>query len=136
MDEKEFDRLARRVGTQANRRTMLRAAAGGGLALFGLGAMRRQVAAADGREGSQCFTNSDCETGLICQGASSGLLGGLIASGIYGPPGTGALFGPRSGTCRYRDGGCAKSGQFCRNNGDCCNGLNLICRNDKCQRDN
>lgn len=136
MDDSRFDRLARQVGRQASRRTMVRTAAGGALALFGLGRATRQAGAQSGREGGNCFTDADCETGLLCEGVRPSFVGGLIADG-YGPPTAETLFGPIPGTCRYRSGdNCARSGQFCRNDGDCCNGLNLVCRNDECQRSN
>ena len=137
MDPKRFDRLARHVGDQSDRRHIVKVAASGALALLGLGAARTRSQAASGRDGDSCSTSADCETGLICQGASSGLLGGIIAEGPYGPPAASSIFGPREGTCRYRSGDdCARSGQYCRNNSDCCNGLNLVCRGQECQRRN
>ena len=135
MDDSRFDRLTRQVARQTDRRTMVRTAAGGALALLGLGAAGRGAAAQSGREGGNCFSNADCETGLVCEGVTPSFLGGLIAQG-YGPPTAAAFFPDRPGTCRYRSDNCAHSGQFCRNDGDCCNGLNLVCRNDKCQRSN
>lgn len=134
MDAERFDALSRRIGKRTDRRTMLRAAAAGTLALAGLGAAGRAAQASDGRDGSSCFANSDCETGLICEGVSTPLIATLIGEG-FGPPSAAGFFPTRAGTCRYRGGdNCAKSGQFCRNTSDCCNGLNLTCRNDKCQR--
>jgi hypothetical protein len=135
MDDARFDRLTRQVGQQTGRRTMVKTALGGALTLVGLGAAGRRASAQSEREGSNCFTDADCGTGLFCEDVSPSLIGGLISEG-YGPPAAGALFGPSSGTCRYRSDNCGHSGQFCRNDGDCCNGLSLICRNDKCQRDN
>lgn len=136
MDNSRFDRLTRRVAKQADRRAMFKTAAGGALALLGLGAAGRTAGAQSGREGGRCFADADCETGLVCEGVSPSFIGSLIDEG-YGPPTAGVLFGPNPGTCRYRSGdNCAHSGQFCRNDGDCCNGLNLVCRNDKCQRGN
>ena len=134
MDSDRFDALSRKIAARTDRRKVLRSAAAGTLAVVGLGAVGRQVSADSGREGSNCFSNFDCETGLICEGVTTPLIGVLIGEG-FGPPSAGSLFGPRPGTCRYRGGdNCAKSGQFCRNTSDCCNGLNLTCRNDKCQR--
>jgi hypothetical protein len=133
MDPHRFDRLSRQIGRQADRRTIFRTAAGGALALLGVGAAQ-QRAAANGREGSSCFANDDCETGLICEGAGLSFLGQLIAAG-YGPPSAAPLVGARAGTCRYRSGdNCARSGQFCRSDNDCCNGLNLVCRGSECER--
>jgi hypothetical protein len=134
MDSERFDALSRRVAARTDRRKMLRATAAGTLAMLGLGAVGRSASAADGREGSSCFANDDCETGLICEGVTTPFIATLIGEG-FGPSSAAALFPTRAGTCRYRGGdNCAKSGQFCRNDGDCCNGLNLVCRNDKCQR--
>jgi len=135
VEDNRFDSLTRRVGRQTDRRAMFETAGGGALALLGLGAARRGVAAQSGREGGNCFTSADCETGLVCEGGGPSFIGQLIGEG-FGPPAAGAFFGPNPGTCRYRSGdNCAHSGQFCRNDDDCCNGLNLVCHNDKCQRD-
>jgi hypothetical protein len=133
MDADRFDRLSRRIGQRADRRSMFRAALGGSLAVLGIGTSVRNAAAITGEHGAECFTNADCETGLTCEGASRGLLGGLVAEGPYGPPIAATLFGPSPGRCRYRQG-CATSGQFCERNSDCCNGLNLVCRGRECQR--
>ena len=136
MDDNRFDDLTRRVGRQTDRRVMFKTTAGGALALLGLGAARRGVGAQSGREGGNCFTNADCEIGLVCEGGGLSFIGQLIGEG-YGPPSAETFFGPIPGTCRYRSGdNCAHSGQFCRNDVDCCNSLNLVCRNAKCQRDN
>jgi hypothetical protein len=136
MDPQRFDQLARQVGRNADRRHVVKAAASGALALIGLGAVRTRTSAASGKDGDPCSTSADCETGLICEGASSGLLGGLIAEGPYGPPAASSIFGPSDGKCRYRSDNCAKSGQYCNRNSDCCNGLNLICRGHECKRRN
>jgi hypothetical protein len=136
MDDSRFDRLTRHIGHQTDRRSIVKTALGGTLALLGLGLAGRGAGAQSGREGGSCFTDADCETGLICEGVGTSFIGGLIAAG-YGPPGAGTLFGPVPGTCHYRSGdNCAHSGQFCRNTDDCCNGLNLECHNDTCQRRN
>ena len=136
MDHRRFDRLTRQVGQQTDRRSMIRTAIGGTLAVLGLGLAGRGAGAQSGREGGNCFTDADCETGLVCEGVGTSFIGSLIAEG-YGPPTAGTLFGPQPGACRFRSGdNCAHSGQFCRNDGDCCNGLNLVCRNDTCKRSN
>ena len=136
MDDRRFDRLTRQVAKQTDRRAMFKTAAGGALALLGIGAAGRRVGAQSGFEGSRCLTDADCGTGLVCEGVAPSFIGLLIGEG-YGPPSAGALFGPNPGTCRYRSGdNCAHSGQECRNDDDCCNGLNLVCHNDKCQRRN
>lgn len=136
MDPQRFDRITREIGNRTDRRRVFKSVATGALATLGIGLAARQTRAANGQDGDSCTTSSDCETGLICQGASSGLLGGIIADGSYGPPVASTIFGPSSGTCRYRDGNCAKSGQYCDRNSDCCNGLNLECRGHECQRRN
>ena len=133
MDARRFDRLSRHVGQQTDRRRMIKAAAGGALGLLSLGTLRREAAAATGTEGDECVTNADCRTGLVCQGGSTGLLGGVVAEGPYGPPVASTLFGPSPGRCRYRQG-CATSGQFCESDSDCCSGSNLVCRGRECQR--
>ena len=134
MDPQRFDRLAREFGNPTDRRRALRSVAGGALATLGIGLAARQARAASGQDGNPCTTSSDCETGLVCEGASSGLLGGLVGNGTYGPPFASTIFGPSSGTCRYRSDNCGKSGQYCDRNSDCCNGLNLECRGHECQR--
>ena len=136
MDDSRFDRLTRQVARQTDRRAMFKTAAGGALALLGLGAAGRSAGAQGGFEGGRCFIDADCGTGLICEGVRPSFVGGLIAEG-YGPPTAGTLFSPLPGACRYRSGdNCAHSGQDCRGDDDCCNGLNVVCRNDKCQRRN
>jgi hypothetical protein len=136
MDNNRFDRLTRRVGRQTDRRAMFKTAAGGALALLGLGVAGRETGAQSGFEGGRCFTDADCDTGLVCQGVTESFIGQLIGEG-YGPPSAEAFFGPNPGTCRYRSGdNCAHVGQACRNDGDCCNGLNLFCNNDTCHRRN
>ena len=137
MDNQRFDRLSRHVGQQTSRRGALKAAAGGTLALLGLGAISRRAAAASGFNGDACDTSADCGQGLECRGASTGLLGGLLAGAPYGPPGItdAPPFAPSSGVCRYRDG-CANEGQSCQRNDDCFNGENLFCGNNHCRRRN
>jgi hypothetical protein len=134
MDDSRFDRLTKQVAQQSDRRTIVKTAMGGTLALLGLGLAGRSAGAQNGFEGGRCFTDADCETGLVCEGVTPSFIGQLIGEG-FGPPSAGALFGPNPGTCRFRSGdNCAHSGQACRNDDDCCNGLNLECHNDKCQR--
>jgi hypothetical protein len=136
MDPQRFDRLARAIGSRTDRRHAFKSVAGGALATMGVGLAARQTRAASGKDGDPCETSSDCETGLTCDGANNGLLGGLIASGQYGPPFAADLFGGSGGTCRYRSDNCAKSGQYCDRNSDCCNGLNLECHGHECKRRN
>lgn len=136
MDPQRFDRFTREIGNRTDRRRAFKSVIGGALAISGIGAATRRTHAASGKDGDSCSTSSDCETGLICEGASAGLLGGLIANGPYGPPYASTLFGPSEGTCRYRSDNCGKSGQYCSRNSDCCNGLNLECRGHECQRRN
>ncbi len=137
MDNQQFDRLSRHVGRQTTRRSALKAAAGGTVALLGLGAVSRKAAAVTGLNGDPCDTSADCRDGLECQGASRGLLGGSLEGAPYGPPGVTDVppFAPSSGVCRYRNG-CANDGQSCNRNDDCCNGDNLECDNNRCRRRN
>lgn len=134
MDPQRFDRFTREIGSRTDRRRVFRTVAAGALATLGLGTVGRRSRAASGKDGDSCSTSADCETGLICEGSSSGLLGGLIADGPYGPPAAATLFGASDGTCRYRSDNCAKSGQYCDRNSDCCNGLNLECHGHECKR--
>ena len=137
MDADWFDRLSRQVGRQSDRRRMLKGIAGSALALVGVGAKQRLAAAQSGVQGSSCFSDADCENSLVCEGAGLTFLGELIAGG-YGPAFAGDILGTRAGTCRYRSGeGCAHSGQYCRSDDDCCNGLNLTCNRDRneCERE-
>jgi len=135
MDAERFDRMTRTVAKSANRRTLLRSGAAGAMALLGMRAVREQAAANDGYDGSVCDTNADCRTGLICEGSSTGILGGSLAGTPYGPGVSIPLIDGKSGRCRYRDGdNCAKSGQTCERDSDCCNGLGLTCRGKKCSR--
>ena len=137
MDNRRFDRLSRHVGAQTSRRGAFKAAAGGTLALLGLGAVSRKAAAVTGFNGDACDSSADCRDGLECRGASSGLLGGLLAGAPYGPPGVTDFppFAPSSGVCRYRNG-CANEGQVCQRNDDCCNGEDLECDGNRCRRRN
>jgi hypothetical protein len=107
LDGKRFDYLARALGEQTDRRGMAKAAAGGALALLGLGALGRNAvtAASGGFDGDTCETNADCRKGLRCKGA---------------------------GRCRYKASCGGKKGDACKNSGDCCNGLR--CKNDKCKK--
>jgi hypothetical protein len=137
VDNQRFDRLSRHVGRQTTRRSALKAAAGGTVALLGLGAVSRKAAAVTGLNGDSCDTSADCRDGLECRGASRGLLGGSLEGAPYGPPGVTDVppFAPSSGVCRYRNG-CANDGQACSRNDDCCNGENLECDNNRCRRRN
>ena len=138
MDANRFDRLSRQVGRQSNRRHMLKSIAGSALALVGVGAVQRRAGAQSGVEGSNCFSNDDCETSLVCEGGGELTFLGELLAGGYGPSFAGDIFNTtRPGTCRYRgDNNCAHHGQFCRNDDDCCNGLNLVCDTDRneCER--
>lgn len=135
MDAERFDRMTRTVARSANRRTLLRSGAAGAMAFLGMRTVREQAAANDGYDGSVCDTNADCRTGLICEGSSTGILGGSLAGTPYGPGVSIPLIDGKSGRCRYRGGdNCAKSGQTCERNSDCCSGLGLSCRGKKCTR--
>ena len=134
MDNQRFDRLSRHVGKQSTRRGALKAAAGGTLALLGMGAISRTAAAATGFEDEPCMANTECRQGLFCQGGSTGILGGALADANYGPAGISLpVLTGRTGRCRYNNG-CANEGQACRRNDDCCNNSNLECNNNNCRR--
>lgn len=131
MDAERFDRLSRQIAGQADRRSIFKVAAGAALALVGAGVARRE-ASADGFEGDVCFSGDDCREGLVCQGASSGLLGGSLAGIPYGPGVPIPLTQGSSGRCRYHNEGCGREGQVCKNNDDCCSGFS--CPNNRCRR--
>lgn len=132
MDAERFDRLTRQVARQTDRRNLVKAVAGGTAALLGVVGLDRKVAAADGYDGDECFTNADCRDGLSCQNASRGVLGGAVAEGPWGPPITQALpvFAGSSGRCRYQNG-CGGDGDACSSNSDCCGGFS--CPNNRCR---
>jgi hypothetical protein len=115
VDANRFDRLSRVVGEQTNRRNMLKAAAGGTLAVVGVGALRRSalgqdvIAESRGYKGDDCFDNSDCRRGLTCSGKNS--------------------------TCQYKNNCGGKKNHACQGTGQCCRGKNLVCENKRCKRD-
>ncbi len=117
MDDKRFDNLTRRIGAETSRRTMIKTAAGGTLAVLGLGSIARvalgqDVSAEDqGFEGDDCDTSNDCKKGLVCK-----------------------LENTRK-RCEYKKNCGGKKNDACKNNGDCCKNKNLKCQNRKCKRD-
>ena len=137
MDDARCDRLTRQVGQQSDRRTMVRAALAGSLALLGLGVHDQDGAARrrrnnrrahlTGYEDDECETTDDCLTGLTCVGGRTGLAPGfptpIVLPIITGKP----------GRCRYRQGCGGRRGDACKNNGDCCSGQNLTCRRNRCR---
>lgn len=114
MDANRFDDLARRVGDQADRRRMLKTAAGGTLALVGLGAMGQAALGQDvdaesqGFKGDPCDDDQDCRKGLICKS---------------------------NGRCKYKKNCGGKKGDACKRDAQCCKRKNLICKRRKCRRD-
>ena len=137
MDDKRFDSLTRQVGQQADRRTMVKTALGGALAVLGIGVLDQQGEARTrnksrrnrrenetGYEGDECLTGDDCLTGLVCRGARPG-----VAPGFPTPIGIPAITGS-AGTCKYRDNCGGERGDACRRNDDCCDDDNLICDKD------
>jgi hypothetical protein len=138
MEDVRFDRLTRRVGQLSDRRTMVRTALAGSLALLGLGlgdqdgaARRRRThnrANLVGYEDDQCETDDDCLTGLVCEGARTGIAPGfptpIVLPIITGKP----------DRCRYRRSCGGRRGDACKNNGDCCSGQNLRCTRNRCKR--
>lgn len=136
MDANRFDSLTRDVATRTNRRGVLKTVAGGALAVLGVNVLRRGASADTGFDGDVCATSDDCKTGLVCEGSSTGLLGGALAGTPYGPPGVSLpLIEGKTGRCRYRQPDtCAKVEQSCQRTSDCCGDLNLFCHNKKCKR--
>jgi hypothetical protein len=111
VDDRRFDRLSRTIGEQTDRRGMLKAAAGGTLALLGAGALGRAVAAQDvtveakGFKGDNCNNNNDCKKGLRCS---------------------------NSGRCEYKKNCGGKKGDACKKTKDCCGSLR--CKSKRCRR--
>jgi hypothetical protein len=60
VDDRQFDNMTRVVGLQSNRRSMLKAAAGGVLGLVGLSAL------ADGALAAKCKKDKDCSSNQVC----------------------------------------------------------------------
>ena len=111
MDDSRFDRLSRMVGEQTDRRGMLKAVAGGTLAMVSAGVLGRTAFAQDveaesnGFKGDKCKKNNDCKKGLKC-GSND--------------------------RCKYKKNCGGKKGDACKNNGDCCG--DLRCKNKRCKR--
>jgi hypothetical protein len=118
MDANRFDALSRVVGEQTDRRGMIKAAAGGALALLGAGALSRVAlgqevgAESQGFDGDQCKKNSDCRKGLYCNKKNN----------------------KNKGRCDYKKNCGGKKGDACKNSGDCCN--KFKCKNRKCKKKN
>jgi hypothetical protein len=116
VDDKRFDSLTRQIGEQTDRRGMIKTAAGGALALLGVGALGRAALADDveaegkGFENQNCKKNKNCKRGLYCD--------------LSGRP----------GICKYNKKCGGKKNDACKHNNDCCN--KLVCQNRKCKRKN
>ena len=115
VDAIRFDRVARIVGEQTNRRNMMKAAAGSALAALGMSAVGRvalgqDVSAEAGFKGQACVDSGDCRRGLVCDTT---------------------LTNPR---CKYKRNCGGKKSDACQGNSDCCKGRNLTCQNRKCKR--
>lgn len=114
MDSNRFDNLARRIGEETDRRRMLQTAAGGAMALAGLGAVSRVALGQDvdaesqGFKGDPCDNDNDCRKGLICKS---------------------------NGRCKYKKNCGGRKGDACQKNKHCCKNKNLICKRRKCKRD-
>jgi hypothetical protein len=145
VEDNRFDSLTRHVGRQTARRTMIKTAFGGTLALLGIGIVDQASEARrrnrnkstknrrsnqSGYEGDECASNDDCLKGLRCEGARTGIDPGrptlIPLPVISGKP----------GTCRYQKGCGGEQGDACKRNGDCCSGDNLTCDNNRCKPDN
>lgn len=113
MDGNRFDNLSKTIGEQTSRRGMLKTAAGGTLAVLGLGALGRVALGQDvtaesqGFKGDDCESDDDCRRGLICNSASR---------------------------CEYTRNCGGRKRDACKKDNDCCNGKNLECKNRKCKR--
>jgi len=67
MDANRFDTIARVVGSSADRRDLLKAAAGSALGLVGLSALADGALAADvGAEARDCTKDKDCKNKEVC----------------------------------------------------------------------
>ena len=67
MDANRFDTIARVVGSSADRRGLLRAAAGSALGLVGLSALTDRAVADDvGAEAKHCNKDKDCKNKDVC----------------------------------------------------------------------
>jgi hypothetical protein len=140
LEGKQFDALTRHLGRQTARRTMIRSAVGGTLALLGIGIVDQASEARNrgnnnrgrrtGFENDECATNDDCLEGLRCQGAKAG-----IAPGFPTPIAIPVISG-KLGQCRYKQGCGGKKNDACKSNNDCCSGDNLTCDNRRCKPDN
>ena len=135
LEEKRFDYLTRHVGEQTNRRAMVMTALGGLLGIAGLGQPsaaknKRKNDRSDksGYEDDPCATSEDCLKGLRCKGARAG-----VDPGFPTPIGIPAITG-KPGRCRYKKSCGGQRGDACKRNGDCCNGQNLTCDNNRCKR--
>ena len=135
LEENRFDYMARQVGQQTTRRTMVTTALGGLLALLGVAGLGQSSAAKNNRsnqsgyEGDECATHDDCLKGLRCEGARQG-----IAPGFPTPIDIPAITG-KPGRCRYKKSCGGEQGDACKRKDDCCNGENLTCDNNRCKRD-
>ncbi len=135
MDDKRFDYLTRRVGQQTDRRTMVKTAVGGTLALLGIGGLAGQSEARNNRsnrtgfEGDPCASSADCLEGLRCRGARTGIGAPFPVPIVIGP------ISGKPGRCRYKKACGGERGDACKRNGDCCKGDNLTCDNNRCKRD-
>jgi hypothetical protein len=147
MEDRDFDSLTRQVGEQADRRTMVKTALGGTLALLGIGGLSRQSEARNnnnnknngknnrranqtGYEDDPCATSADCLKGLRCQGARAGIDPGFPTL-IDLPVITG-----KPGRCRYKKSCGGEQGDACKRKDDCCSngGQNLTCDNNRCKK--
>lgn len=110
VDSNQFDNLSRHIGEQTDRRGMLKTAAGGAMALLGLGALGRAVGAQDvsaeaGYKGQNCNKNSNCKKGLKCG---------------------------NNGRCEYKKSCGGQKNDACKKTNDCCGGFR--CKNKKCKK--
>lgn len=110
VDADRFDAYSRSIGSQADRRGVLRAALSGALGLVGL-SVPAEDTLAKGYEGDKCKKNKNCGTGLHCKGAKKK-----------------KHKKDKKGKCRYK-GGCGEKDDYCKQNDDCCGSRNR-CRSN------
>ena len=118
MDGNRFDALSRVVAEQTDRRGMVKAAAGGALALLGTGVLGRAALGqevsteSNGFDGDECKKNQDCRKGLFCNKSNN----------------------KNKGRCDYRKACGGKKNDACKNSGQCCS--KFRCKNRKCKKNN
>src|SRR5215212_515025 len=137
MDDSRFDSLTRKVSQHTDRRSVVKTAMSGTLALLGLAGFAAQSEGKNkknnnskrtGYKNDPCATSDDCLKGLRCEGARAGIDPGFPTP-IQIP-----VINGKPGRCRYKKSCGGEQGDVCERNDDCCNGQNLTCDNNRCKR--